>query len=329
MISYNTSGGDMNKVTLKQWQMFLAVVKCGSFAQASEQVYRSTSSVHHSVTKLEESLNVNLLKVDGKRTRLTSHGKKVYCLVEKLLTDANNLESYIAGLSCIKDSEIKIAIDGLFPANTLKSVLRSAFNESNRQQLQDTKILTTTIDDKHDSDVVISLFSSPIAGFKVKSVVSIIYTAVTSTTNPTFNISNSIKFSDLHEHIEIKVDVRYSESIENASIDNPCLKFNNLSSVIKTVCDGIGYAWLPLSEIQHLIDEGKLHKISFSDQPNLREVDFYLKVRENLHLKPGVANIVQKFKYLHSDNHIENMTSGKFHHGIGINSGERSVLISN
>lgn len=300
----------MNKVTLKQWQMFLAVVKCGSFAQASEKVYRSASSVHNSVTKLEESLNVSLLKVEGKKTQLTSHGKKVYCLVEKLLSDANSLESYISGLSSIQDSEIKIAIDELFPASTLKAVLRSAFNESSQQQLLNTQILTTTLDDKYDSDVVISSFSSPTAGFKVKSVVSIIYAAVTSTTNSAFNISNSIKFSDLHEHIEIKVDVRSSDSMANASIDNHCLKFDNLSSVVKAVCDGFGYAWLPLSEIQHLIAEGKLCKISFSDQPNVREVDFYLKVRENLHLKPVVANIVHNFKYLHSDNYIETMTRG-------------------
>lgn len=294
----------MNKVTLKQWQMFLAVVKYGGFAQASEKIYKSASSVHHSVTKIEELLNVNLLKVNGRKTYLTPQGKEVCCLVEKLLADANELESYISKLSIVEDSEIKIAIDESFPVGSLNFVLHSTCNENDQTQLASPKIMTTTIEEQHNADVVISSLNSPTAGFKVKSVVSVIYAAVASPINWPFNTSDAITSHELHDQLEIKLDREHSDGIENISINNNCLKFDNLNSVIKLVCEGIGYAWLPLSEIQHLISDGTLKRISLSDQPNLREIDFYLKVREKNNLNPNVANIVQNFKYLHTNNHL-------------------------
>jgi DNA-binding transcriptional LysR family regulator len=292
----------MNKVTLKQWQMFLAVVKYGSFAQAGERIYRSASSVHHSVNKLEELLNVKLLQVDGRKTHLTPEGKKVYCLIEKLIADANNLESYISRLSPRQESEVKISIHESFPLGSLKFVLQSDCKLDQHEQFESHQVTTT--EDDHNAHVVISLFNSPTTGFKVKSVVSVVYAAVTSSKNPAFNDLDFITSDELHKQIEVKLDNEFSGSIENTPVNNNYLKVDKLSSVINLVCEGVGYAWLPLSEIQHLISEGKLRKISLSDQPNLREVDFYLKVREKFNLNPNVANIVQNFKYLQTNTQL-------------------------
>lgn len=288
----------MNKVTLKQWQMFLAVVKYGGFTQASEKVFKSTSSVHHSVNKLEAVLNVSLLKVEGKKTHLTSLGKKVCSLVEKLLADASNLESYLSGLESPQNSDIKIAIDERFPIGILRSVLQSTCNELNQQNIEITQVPTATPNEERHSDVVISLFNSPTAGFTVKSVVSVDYAAVRGAKNSAFDSSNVISANELHKHIEIKVDREAAFSHTSPSINSNCWKVGNLSSVIELVCEGIGYAWLPYSDVQHLIAEGKLRRIVFSDQPDFREVDFYLKVREDIQLKPDIVNIVNHFKNL-------------------------------
>lgn len=288
----------MNKVTLKQWQMFLAVVKYGGFAQASEKVFKSTSSIHHSVSKLEGLLNVSLLQVEGRKTHLTSLGKKICYLVEKLLADASNIESYLSGLESPQNLDIKIAIDELFPIGVLRGMLQSTCNELNQQNIEITQVPAATASEEHHSDVVISLLNSPTAGFTVKSVMSVDYAAVRGAKNSAFGSSNVISANELHKHIEIKVDREATSSQIDSSISSNCWKVDNLSSVIELVCEGIGYAWLPYSDVQHLIAEGKLCKIVFSDQPDFREVDFYLKVREDLHLKPATANIVNNFKNL-------------------------------
>ncbi|SEH72555.1 DNA-binding transcriptional regulator, LysR family [Rheinheimera pacifica] len=297
----------MNKVTLKQWHMFQAVVKYGGFAQASEKIFKSTSSVHHSVNKLEEMLNVSLLKVEGRKTRLTSHGKKILCLVEKLLSDACNLETYVAGLTSLQDANIKIAVDELFPIGILRSVLQSTSNELSLKQLEITQVSTASFDDEYHSDVVLSVLNSAASGFAVKSVVSVRYVAVVGTKNSAFDSTNVVSANTLNKHIEITVDRNAASSSVDSSINNSCWKVDKLSSAIELVCEGIGYAWLPYPDVQHLIAEGKLRKIVFFDQPNIREIDFYLNVRQDFSLKPGVESIVHHFKSFDSSHKFEPM----------------------
>ncbi|GAB57980.1 LysR family transcriptional regulator [Rheinheimera nanhaiensis] len=298
----------MNKVTLKQWQMFLAVVKYGGFAQAGEKLFKSTSSVHHSVSKLEEMLNVSLLKVEGRKTLLTSHGKKILSFVEKLLSDANNLESYVSGLTGLQDLNIKIAIDELFPIGILRSVLQSSSSELSLKQLEITQVSTASFDDDYHSDVVLSVLNSAASGYSVKSVVSVCYVAVVGTKNSAFDNTNVISTNALHQHIEIKVDREAAINSADVSVNNHCWTVDKLSSAIELVCEGIGFAWLPYPDVQHLIAEGKLRKIVFFDQPNTREVDFYLNVRQDFGLKPGVESIVHHFKSFDSSYKLEQMT---------------------
>jgi DNA-binding transcriptional LysR family regulator len=297
----------MNKVTLKQWQMFLAVVKYGGFAQASEKIFKSTSSVYHSVAKLEAMLNVSLLKVEGRKTSLTTHGEKIFCLVEKLLSDACNLEAYISGQINLQNSSIKIAIDELFPIGILRSVLQSTSSEFALKKLEIAQVSTESFDEEYHSDVVISVFNSVSSGFTVKSVVSVIFIAVVGSKNNDFDSSNVISTNELDMHIELKVDREATTRSVDSSISDNCWKVDKLSSVIELVSEGIGYAWLPYPDVQHLITEGKLRKIAFSDQPSTREINFYLNVREDFNLKPGVENIVHHFKSLDSSNRLKQL----------------------
>lgn len=297
----------MNKATIKQWHMFQAVVKYGGFAQASEKVFKSTSSIHHSVTKLEQTLNVSLLRVEGRKTLLTSHGKKIFCLVEKLLSDACNLEAYVSGLTGLQDSNIKIAIDELFPIGILRSVLQSTSTELPLKQLEITQVSTASFDDDAHSDIVLSVLKSAVSGYTVKSVFSVCYVAVVGTKNSAFDSLTAISANELNKHIEIKVDREPAGGPVDLANNNSCWMVDKLSSAIELVCEGIGYAWLPYIDVEHCIAEGKLRKIVFKDQPNIREIDFYLNVREDLSLKPGVENIVHHFKSFDSSNKLEQM----------------------
>jgi DNA-binding transcriptional LysR family regulator len=65
----------MLKATLEQWRMFKAVVDAGGFNQAADVVHKSQSSIHHAVNKLEDSLGVSLLTIDGRRMKLTDAGE--------------------------------------------------------------------------------------------------------------------------------------------------------------------------------------------------------------------------------------------------------------
>ncbi|MEO4008850.1 helix-turn-helix domain-containing protein [Chromobacterium piscinae] len=62
------------KTTLDQWQVLRTIVEEGGFAQAAEKLHRSQSSVSYAVARLQEQLEVALLRQDGRRMRLTGEG---------------------------------------------------------------------------------------------------------------------------------------------------------------------------------------------------------------------------------------------------------------
>ena len=63
------------KTTLEQWTVLAAVVDEGGFAQAAAMLNRSQSAVSYAVGRLQDSLGVPLLVLEGRRSVLTAHGR--------------------------------------------------------------------------------------------------------------------------------------------------------------------------------------------------------------------------------------------------------------
>lgn len=62
-------------VTLKQWKMLHAVNDFGCFADAAEFLHVSQSSVSYGIAKLQEQLGISVLKVEGRKAKVTEAGK--------------------------------------------------------------------------------------------------------------------------------------------------------------------------------------------------------------------------------------------------------------
>ena len=105
----------MQKTTLEQWRMFKAVVDEGGFNQAASVIHKSTSSIHHAVNKLEDSLGVKLLAVEGRKTSITEIGKVLLHRADYLLDEVGRIEAVADSLSLGVETELRIAVDGAFP----------------------------------------------------------------------------------------------------------------------------------------------------------------------------------------------------------------------
>lgn len=82
----------MQNLNLKQLEVFVAVVECGSFTTAAEQIYLAQSTVSGHVAALEKELNLTLLIRTGKRKlMLTDEGRKVYAHAKTILQNCADL----------------------------------------------------------------------------------------------------------------------------------------------------------------------------------------------------------------------------------------------
>lgn len=72
---------------LRHLQVFSAVVDCGSFTAAAEQLHIAQSAVSIAVKKLEQSLELTLFDRTERRPRLTAEGELLYQRARQLLAD--------------------------------------------------------------------------------------------------------------------------------------------------------------------------------------------------------------------------------------------------
>jgi len=82
----------MPSITLKQLEAFAAVVECGSFSRAAEELFLSQSTVSAHVGALEQALGQMMFRRgDRRQLRLTDAGSRVYPMAKKILADCGEL----------------------------------------------------------------------------------------------------------------------------------------------------------------------------------------------------------------------------------------------
>ena len=78
--------------------MLAAVVDAGGFAQAATALHRSQSAVSYALARLQESLELPLLEVEGRKSVLTSQGESLLLRARGLIKELESLESLARSL---------------------------------------------------------------------------------------------------------------------------------------------------------------------------------------------------------------------------------------
>ena len=79
----------MERLNLRQLEIFSAVVDAGSFTAAAEKLYLAQSTVSDNVRALEELLHLKLFHRESKRRlTLTLEGKRVYRYAQDILSSS-------------------------------------------------------------------------------------------------------------------------------------------------------------------------------------------------------------------------------------------------
>ncbi|NHQ83070.1 LysR family transcriptional regulator [Chromobacterium vaccinii] len=135
------------KTTLEQWQVLRAIVEEGGFAQAAEKLHRSQSSVSYAVARLQEQLEVALLRQDGRRMRLTGEGEVLLREAAELLRHADRLERRAGSLRRGWEPELKVALDSLLPAEVMLAACGDFAGHCRETRLQLHEVVMSGADD--------------------------------------------------------------------------------------------------------------------------------------------------------------------------------------
>lgn len=106
-------------MTLYQLEVFLAVVRTGSFTKAGESLLASQSGVSHIIADLEEELGVTLFTRNRNGVRLTETGEQIAAHVRELVYQTEQIHQVAAEAKGVQSGTIRI---GAFPSFSTKVI---------------------------------------------------------------------------------------------------------------------------------------------------------------------------------------------------------------
>lgn len=293
----------MQKTTLEQWRMFKAVVNEGGFNQAANRIHKSSSSVHHAVSKLEESLGVKLLSVEGRKTHLTEAGKIMLRRASFLLDEVSRIESVAQAISSGVETELRIAVDGAFPQCTVFEALEkvSALYPQVNIDIIDT-VLSGTNELISEGKADIGLSPFPMQQGLNEEICMIEFVAVAHKDHPLHKLDAPLTKETLKSYRQIIV--RDSASHQNASEgwlgSDQRWTVSHMRASIELIQQNLGYAWLPLPEITQALDNGEL-KLLQIDEGARRSASFYLNFLDKDRIGPAAREFMGELRLLTLD----------------------------
>ncbi len=270
----------MNRTTLEQWRMLIALIDNGGFAQAATAVNKSQSTVHHAVHKLEDMLGIKLIEVKGRKAHLSDRGKVLLKRARYLLEESTKIESMAMNLKSGLESHLKIAVDEAFPQQRLNVALDHVSNQFPQLRVELYETILSGADElllSNQAGVSISPF--PLKNCISEELTTVKFIAVANPSHPIFAEQDALTFETLKSHRQIVL--RDSSLASNTSEgwlgSDHRWTVSNLKTSIDLVFKGFGYAWLPEPSIKNYLSSNKLKKLHLAVGSE-RSVSFYLNV---------------------------------------------------
>jgi DNA-binding transcriptional LysR family regulator len=268
----------MSRITLEQWRMLRAVVQHGGFAQAAEALHKSQSTINYGVNKMQDLLGVRILEVVGRKARLTPAGTLVLRRAELLLDTAEGLECLAGALGKGAETELRLAVDLVFPEDVLFEVLDrfSALYPHTRIELMET-VLSGGSELLAEGRVDLAIVGSVPTGMLGEHALGVEFIAVSSPDHPLQRLGRPITLADLRQQRQVVL----RDSAQRFRRDSGWLDadqrwtVSHISTSIAVIRRGMAFAWLPETRIRPQLASGELKPLPLQ-QGQRRHADLYL-----------------------------------------------------
>jgi len=247
--------------------MLHAIVDYGSFAEAAENLHISQSAISYTVSKLQSQLGIPLLQINGRKAELTAAGRELLERSRHLIRDAIEIELFAEKLRQGWGSEIRLAATQSFPTHILLSALREFARLGNNTRISVTDLETKKAEEALcERTVDLAITSRVPFGFHGSPLIEVEYLLVAHPSSALFKLGREVHPHDLEHHIELVIG---DERVETRSEENQQKGLtqkwhvSSFDTVLSTLDESIGYAWLPKHRIASHLNSGQLKTLPF------------------------------------------------------------------
>jgi len=241
-----------------------AVVDEGGFAQAASALNRSQSAISYSVARLQESLDVALLVVEGRKSVLTAHGQTLLARARGLLKELDTLEALARSLKQGWESELKLIVDAAFPRARLLDIVAELQSSCPSTQIQLADVVLSGAEQaitEGSADLVVTSRVPP--GHLSDWLLDVNFVAVARADHPLLRVEHALTTDDLAHHVQAVVRDSGTAHPRDEGWLGAARRFtvSSMDASLATILAGLAYAWLPEHMLVEQLRSGALRRL--------------------------------------------------------------------
>lgn len=273
------------RTTLEQWEVLSAIVDHGSYARAAGAMNRSQTAISYALARLQESLDLKLLKVDGRKAVLTADGETLLRRARPLLRAADTLERLAQSLKQGWEPRLTLVVEAAFPRVHLLKIVAELQQLCPNTELELGDAVLSGSEQailEGRADVVVTTRVPP--GFLGEFLTEISFVAVARPDHALFRLEHPLVAADLSGHVQAVVrDSGTREPRDDGWLGaERRYTVSSLEASLATVEAGLTFAWLPTHLISESMQNARLRPLPLALGATRRVPLYLVLVRPEL-----------------------------------------------
>ena len=283
---------DYPRISLEHWRSLLAVVDAGGYAQAAEVLHKSQSAVTYAVQRIEELLGVKAFEVIGRKAHLTPTGEVLYRRAKALLEEAGALEGAAGSLAAGWESELRLAVEIVFPTWLLLQCFARFAQERPQMRIElYESVLSGTEEALLQRKVDLAICSQIPPGFVGDSLMRLRFIAAAHPEHPLHQLGRELTVQDLRKHRHLIIRDTGSQRRAGSSLGaEQSWTVSHKATSIHAAVMGLGFAWFAEDTVRGELERGVLKPLPLREGGE-RWADLYLVFADRDYAGPGALRL--------------------------------------
>jgi DNA-binding transcriptional LysR family regulator len=285
------------KITLDQWTALVAVVESGGYAQATERLHRTQSTITYTIKKLEDLLGVKVFELKGRKAVLTPPGRVLYRRGKALVEEAGRVERAAGALARGWEPEVRLAVDIIFPTWLLLECFAEfgALHPEVRIELLES-VLGGTEEALIEGRVDFVVGSLVPGGFLGDPIMQLRFVCAAAPSHPLHQLGRPVDLDDLRQHRHLVLrDSGAQRTRSGGWLNEKRWTVSNKATSIRAACMGLGFAWYPEESIREELDSSALVPLPLVEGSE-RHATLYLVFADPDAAGPGARSLADILK---------------------------------
>jgi DNA-binding transcriptional LysR family regulator len=283
---------DYPRISLEHWRSLMAVVDAGGYAQAAEVLHKSQSAVTYAVQRIEDLLGVKAFEVIGRKAHLTPTGEVLYRRAKALLEEAGALEGAAGSLAAGWESELRLAVEIVFPTWMLLQCFARFAEERPQMRIElYESVLSGTEEALLQRKVDLAICSQIPPGFVGDSLMRLRFIAAAHPEHPLHQLGRELTVQDLRKHRHLIIRDTGSQRRAGSSLGaEQSWTVSHKATSIHAAVMGLGFAWFAEDTVRGELERGVLKPLPLREGGE-RWADLYLVFADRDYAGPGALRL--------------------------------------